>query len=414
MLSTQTDSRRTSAVRASTKGKIRMKEIILCKYGEIALKGLNKSTFESMMMKSIRRRLKKFGDIKITKAQSTVYVEPLDEDIDVDEVVDRLSKIFGIIKLCRCGVLEKSMESILNDSIEYIREDLECAKTFKVDAKRSDKKFPYKSPDICIELGGKILQQFPHLTVDVHKPDVTVTVEVREHNAFVHAGKLDGAGGIPVGSSGKALLLLSGGIDSPVAGYMMAKRGAVIDAIHFEAPPYTSDRARMKVEKLAKIITNYCGDIAFYCVPFTEIQETLRDRCPEEFFTILMRRLMMEIAQRIAEKNGAQALVTGESLGQVASQTMYAMVCTDAACRLPVFRPCIGLDKTEIIETARKIDTFETSILPYEDCCTVFTPRHPKTRPSLEAVEKAQALCDWEQLIRQAVEQTTVTMIRLE
>ena len=391
-----------------------MKEIILCKYGEIALKGLNKSTFESMMMKSIRRRLKKFGDIKITKAQSTVYVEPLDEDIDVDEVVDRLSKIFGIIKLCRCGVLEKSMESILNDSIEYIREDLECAKTFKVDAKRSDKKFPYKSPDICIELGGKILQQFPHLTVDVHKPDVTVTVEVREHNAFVHAGKLDGAGGIPVGSSGKALLLLSGGIDSPVAGYMMAKRGAVIDAIHFEAPPYTSDRARMKVEKLAKIITNYCGDIAFYCVPFTEIQETLRDRCPEEFFTILMRRLMMEIAQRIAEKNGAQALVTGESLGQVASQTMYAMVCTDAACRLPVFRPCIGLDKTEIIETARKIDTFETSILPYEDCCTVFTPRHPKTRPSLEAVEKAQALCDWEQLIRQAVEQTTVTMIRLE
>ncbi len=391
-----------------------MKEIILCKYGEIALKGLNKSTFESMMMKSIRRRLKKFGEIKITKAQSTVYIEPVDENIDVDEVVDRLSKIFGIIKLCRCGVLEKSMESILNDSIEYIREDLECAKTFKVDAKRSDKKFPYKSPDICIELGGKILQEFPHLTVDVHKPDVTVTVEVREHNAFVHAGKLDGAGGIPVGSSGKALLLLSGGIDSPVAGYMMAKRGAVIDAIHFEAPPYTSDRARMKVEKLAKIITNYCGDIAFYCVPFTEIQETLRDRCPEEFFTILMRRLMMEIAQRIAEKNGAQALVTGESLGQVASQTMYAMVCTDAACRLPVFRPCIGLDKTEIIETARKIDTFETSILPYEDCCTVFTPRHPKTRPSLEAVEKAQALCDWEQLIQQAVEQTTVTMIRLE
>ncbi|MBQ2582164.1 MAG: tRNA 4-thiouridine(8) synthase ThiI [Ruminococcus sp.] len=391
-----------------------MKEIILCKYGEIALKGLNKSTFESMMMKSIRRRLKKFGEIKITKAQSTVYIEPVDENIDVDEVVDRLSKIFGIIKLCRCGVLEKSMESILNDSIEYIREDLECAKTFKVDAKRSDKKFPYKSPDICIELGGKILQEFPHLTVDVHKPDVTVTVEVREHNAFVHAGKLDGAGGIPVGSSGKALLLLSGGIDSPVAGYMMAKRGAVIDAIHFEAPPYTSDRARMKVEKLAKIITNYCGDIAFYCVPFTEIQETLRDRCPEEFFTILMRRLMMEIAQRIAEKNGAQALVTGESLGQVASQTMYAMVCTDAACRLPVFRPCIGLDKTEIIETARNIDTFETSILPYEDCCTVFTPRHPKTRPSLEAVEKAQALCDWEQLIQQAVEQTTVTMIRLE
>ena len=391
-----------------------MKEIILCKYGEIALKGLNKSTFESMMMKSIRRRLKKFGEMKITKAQSTVYIEPLSEEIDVDEVVERLSKIFGIIKLCRSCVLEKSMDAILGDSIGYLREQLESARTFKVDAKRSDKKFPYKSPEICIELGGKILQEFTHLKVDVHDPDVTVMVEVRESNAYVYAGKLDGAGGIPVGSSGKALLLLSGGIDSPVAGYMMAKRGAVIDAVHFEAPPYTSDRARMKVEQLAKIITDYCGDIAFYCVPFTEIQETLRDKCPEEYFTILMRRLMMEIAQRLAEKNGAQALVTGESLGQVASQTMYAMVCTDAACRLPVFRPCIGLDKTEIIETARKIDTFETSILPYEDCCTVFTPKHPKTRPSLEAVQKAQALCDWEGMIQQAVENTTVKMIRLE
>lgn len=393
---------------------MKMKEIILCKYGEIALKGLNKSTFESMMMKSIRRRLKKFGEIKITKAQSTVYVEPMSEDIDTDEVVDRLSKIFGIIKLCRCCVLEKSLDSIINDSIEYIRPDLECARTFKVEAKRSDKKFPHKSPEICIELGGKILQEFPHLTVDVHKPDVVVMVEVREQNAFVHAGNLDGAGGIPVGSSGKAMLLLSGGIDSPVAGYMMAKRGAVIDAVHFEAPPYTSDRARMKVEQLAKKITDYCGDVAFYCVPFTKIQETLRDKCPEEYFTILMRRLMMEIAQRIAEKNGAQALVTGESLGQVASQTMYAMVCTDAACRLPVFRPCIGLDKTEIIDVARKIDTFETSILPYEDCCTVFTPRHPKTRPTLEAVEKAQALYDWEDMIAEAVEQTTVKMIKLE
>ena len=393
---------------------MKMKEIILCKYGEIALKGLNKSTFESMMMKSIRRRLKKFGEIKITKAQSTVYVEPMSDGIDVDEVVERLSKIFGIIKLCRCCVVEKSLEGILSGSIEYIRPALEGARTFKVEAKRSDKKFPHKSPEICMELGGRILQEFPHLTVDVHKPDVVVMVEVREQHAFVHAGNIDAAGGIPVGSSGKAMLLLSGGIDSPVAGYMMAKRGAVIDAVHFEAPPYTSDRARMKVEKLAKLITEYCGDVAFYCVPFTKIQETLRDKCPEEYFTILMRRLMMEIAQRLAEKNGAQALVTGESLGQVASQTMYAMVCTDAACRLPVFRPCIGLDKTEIIDIARRIDTFETSILPYEDCCTVFTPRHPKTRPTLEAVEKAQALYDWEEMITEAVEQTTVKMIKLE
>lgn len=391
-----------------------MKEIILCKYGEIALKGLNKSTFESMMMKSIRRRLKKFGEINITKAQSTVYVEPVDDNIDVDEVVDRLSKIFGIIKLCRCCVVEKTMDAILNDSIEYIREDMEAAKTFKVDAKRSDKKFPYKSPDICNELGGKLLETFPHLSVDVHKPDVTVTVEVREKYAFIHAGKLEGAGGIPVGSSGKALLLLSGGIDSPVAGYMMSKRGAVIDAIHFEAPPYTSERAKQKVEKLAKKMTEYCGDIAFYCVPFTQIQETLRDKCPEELFTILMRRLMMEIAQRIAVREGCQALVTGESLGQVASQTMYAMVCTDAVCRIPVFRPCVGLDKTEIIDISRKIDTFETSILPYEDCCTVFTPKHPKTRPELGAVEAAQARVDWEELIQKAVSQTTCSMIKLE
>ena len=391
-----------------------MKEIILCKYGEIALKGLNKSTFESMMMKSIRRRLKKFGEINITKAQSTVYVEPVDDNIDVDEVVDRLSKIFGVIKLCRCCVVEKTMDAILNDSIEYIREDMEAARTFKVDAKRSDKKFPYKSPDICNELGGKLLETFPHLSVDVHKPDVTVTVEVREKYAFIHAGKLEGAGGIPVGSSGKAMLLLSGGIDSPVAGYMMSKRGAVIDAIHFEAPPYTSERAKQKVEKLAKKMTEYCGDIAFYCVPFTQIQETLRDKCPEELFTILMRRLMMEIAQRIAVREGCQALVTGESLGQVASQTMYAMVCTDAVCRIPVFRPCVGLDKTEIIDISRKIDTFETSILPYEDCCTVFTPKHPKTRPELGAVEAAQARVDWEELIQKAVSQTTCSMIKLE
>ena len=391
-----------------------MKEIILCKYGEIALKGLNKSTFESMMMKSIRRRLKKFGEINITRAQSTVYVEPVDENIDVDEVVDRLSKIFGIIKLCRCCVVEKTMDAILNDSIEYIREDMEAARTFKVDAKRSDKKFPFKSPDICNELGGKLLETFPHLSVDVHKPDVTVTVEVREKYAFIHAGKLDGAGGIPVGSSGKAMLLLSGGIDSPVAGYMMSKRGAVIDAIHFEAPPYTSERAKQKVEKLAKKMTEYCGDIAFYCVPFTEIQETLRDKCPEELFTILMRRLMMEIAQRIAAREGCQALITGESLGQVASQTMYAMVCTDAVCRIPVVRPCVGLDKTEIIDISRKIDTFETSILPYEDCCTVFTPKHPKTRPELGAVEAAQARVDWEELIQKAVSQTTCSMIKLE
>lgn len=389
-----------------------MKEIILCKYGEIALKGLNKSSFESMLMKTIKRRMKRLGDFKISKAQSTIYVEPLNEDTDIDETVNRLSKIFGIVKLCRCGVFDKSLEAVLEKSPEYLADELDMARTFKVEAKRSDKKFPYKSPEICRELGGVICEKFPHLKVDVHSPDVTVTVEIREENAFVHAGNTDGAGGIPVGSSGKAMLLLSGGIDSPVAGYMMAKRGAVVEAIHFEAPPYTSDRARMKVEKLAKIISAYCGDINFYCVPFTEIQEKLRDNCPEEYFTILMRRLMMEIAQRICEKNDIQALVTGESLGQVASQTMYAMVCTDAACRMPVFRPCVGMDKSEIVQIARKIDSFETSILPYEDCCTVFTPKHPKTKPTVADVEAAQALYDWEELIQKAVNETTVKLIK--
>lgn len=389
-----------------------MKEIILCKYGEIALKGLNKSSFEGMMTKSVKYRLKRLGEFNIFRSQSTLYVEPLDEDIDVDEVVDRLSKVFGIVKLCRCGVYEKDMDTILREGPEYLSEQLENARSFKVEAKRSDKRFPMKSPEICAEMGGAVLDKFPHLKVDVHNPDVTVVVEIREEKAFVHAGQQDGAGGLPVGSSGKAMLLLSGGIDSPVAGYMIARRGAKVSAIHFEAPPYTSDRARMKVEKLAKIISAYCGEIDFYCVPFTKIQELLRDNCPEEFFTILMRRLMMEIAQRICEREGIQALVTGESLGQVASQTMYAMVCTDAVCRLPVFRPCIGLDKSEIVETARKIDTFETSILPYEDCCTVFTPKHPRTKPKLAEVEKAQRSFDWEPYIREAIENTSVSWIK--
>ena len=390
-----------------------MKEIILCKYGEIALKGLNKSTFESMMIKTIRRRLASAGEFIITKSQSTLYVEPLGDAPDVDEFESRLSKIFGIVKLCRSGAVEKDIKAICEKAPEYLADVLEGARTFKVNARRSDKKFPLKSPEICAELGGAILEKFPHLEVDVHEPQVTVTVEVREDYAFIHSDSVDGAGGIPVGSSGHAMLLLSGGIDSPVAGYMMARRGAVVEAIHFEAPPYTSDRARMKVEKLAELMTAYCGDVKFFCVPFTEIQLKLKANCPEELFTILMRRLMMEIAQRICEKeDDIQALITGESLGQVASQTMYAMVCTDAACRMPVFRPCVGLDKAEIIEIARKIGTFETSILPYEDCCTVFTPKHPKTRPSLAEVEKAQAGFDFEPYIQKAVEGTTVRLIK--
>ena len=389
-----------------------MKELILCKYGEIALKGLNKSTFESMLVKNVKRRLRFCGKFNFTRSQSTLYIEPLSDDIDMDEVMDKLTKIFGIAKLCRALMVEKTMDSILNDSMEYLEEALEGADTFKVNAKRADKKFPLKSPEICRELGHKILEQFPHLSVDVHNPDVTVTVEIREDHAFINALKIDGAGGMPIGSSGKAMLLLSGGIDSPVAGYMIAKRGVQVEAIHFEAPPYTSERARMKVEKLAEKMASYCGDINFYCVPFTEIQEILKDNCPEELFTIIMRRLMMEIAQRFCEQRDIQCMVTGESIGQVASQTMYAMVCTDAACRIPVFRPCIGMDKAEIVQVSRKIDTYETSILPYEDCCTVFTPKHPKTRPILADVEAAQNSYDWEPLIQKAIENTKIYLIK--
>lgn len=384
-----------------------MKEIILCKYGEIALKGLNRGTFETEMLRNIRRRLKPLGEFKYTTAQSTLYIEPKSEDIDIDETVEKLSKVFGIAKICRAIETEKDMDAIFSTAKEYLYRELKKAKTFKVTAKRSDKRFPLKSPEICTELGGRLLSVFPNLSVDVHNPDVTVTCEIRDNGAYVHAMPIEGAGGMPVGTSGRALLLLSGGIDSPVAGYMIAKRGVQISAIHFEAPPYTSERALLKVERLAQKMTDYCGQISFFTVPFTKIQEEIKEHCPEELFTIIMRRLMMEIAQRLADKYDFQALITGESIAQVASQTMYAMVCTDAVCHIPVFRPCIGMDKKEIIDISYKIGTFDISIEPYEDCCTVFTPRHPKTRPVLADVIEAQSRFDFEPLIEEALENIT-------
>ncbi|MBQ4096327.1 MAG: tRNA 4-thiouridine(8) synthase ThiI [Oscillospiraceae bacterium] len=384
-----------------------MKEIILAKFGEIVLKGLNKNTFEAQLLRNVKRRLKPLGKFDFWKAQSTLYIKPLDEDIDIDGAIDKVKKIFGIAKVARAVAVAKDWNAITQAATDYLEDQLTCANSFKVQAKRADKKFPMGSPEICMQLGGAILEKFPHLTVDVHNPDLVVNVEIRE-DAFIHAGAEDGAGGIPVGTSGKAMLLLSGGIDSPVAGYMMAKRGVAVSAIHFESPPYTSERARLKVEKLASLMAHYCGAINFHCVPFTEIQEVLRDNAPEELFTILMRRLMMEVAQRICDKEEISALVTGESLGQVASQTMAAMVCTDNACRMPVFRPLIGMDKSEIVAISRKINTFETSIEPYEDCCTVFTPKHPKTRPVLSDVIAAQQAFDYEPLIQKAVENTKI------
>ena len=383
-----------------------MKEILLIKDGEIALKGLNRSTFEETLIRNLRRRLEDLGGFTFSKAQSTIYATPRTDDVDFEKAIERVKCVFGISAFSRAAVLEKDMDDILDKAPEYLKETLLNVKTFKVEAKRSDKRFALKSPEICAELGGKLLETFPHLRVDVHNPDVVVMVEIRDFGAYVHAGKIKGAGGMPVGSSGQATLLISGGIDSPVAGYVMAKRGLVLDAVHFESPPYTSPRARAKVEKLTKLISKYCGRIYLHVVPFTEIQEEIKNKCPEDLFTIIMRRIMVMIAQRIAEKTGSQALVTGESLAQVASQTLGAIACTDNASSMPILRPLIGMDKSEIIEISRKIDTFETSILPYEDCCTVFTPRHPKTKPSIDEVKKAEEALDVEALVEKAIKET--------
>ena len=368
-----------------------MKEIILLKSGEIALKGLNRSTFEDIMAKNARRRLQPLGEFKIWHAQSTTYVQPLTEGVDMDEAVRRLQTVFGIVAVTKSCVVEKDFSVICPAAAEYFAEQLTAARTFKVEAKRSDKKFPMKSPEICREMGGRILRRFHHLKVDVHNPDITVTVEVRDRYAFVRGNNLHGAGGMPTGTGGRAAVLISGGIDSPVASYMMAKRGIELVAVHFASPPYTSELAEMKVMELLKKVARYSGWITTFVVPFTEIQEQIRDKCPEEYFTIIMRRVMMMISARIAKSQNCHALITGESVGQVASQTMYALACTDCAADMPVFRPCIGMDKDEIIAISRKIDTFETSIEPYEDCCTVFTPKHPKTKPRLDDVLKAEA-----------------------
>lgn len=388
-----------------------MEKLILVKNGELALKGLNRSTFEDILIKNMRRRLRAVGEFEYKKSQSTIMVIPKDEDIDFDEAVDIISRIFGIAAFSVAGTAEKDIEKIKQSAAEFLEEDLANARTFKVCAKRSDKKFPFKSPEICREVGGYLLSRYPNLKVDVHNPEVTVTVEVRDTSVFIHGNQQKGAGGMPVGTSGKAALMLSGGIDSPVAGYMMSKRGLILDAIHFAAPPYTSKRAEMKVRKLATLVSRYSGKIKFMIVPFTEIQECIKDNCPEELFTVIMRRLMMKVALGLCEKDECKALITGESLGQVASQTLDAIRCTDAVSPLPVFRPLIGMDKLEIIDIARKIGTFETSLEPYEDCCTVFTPRHPMTRPTLEVIEKAESGFDFEPLIKKAIEETTIEII---
>ena len=390
-----------------------MKEIILVKYGEIALKGLNKNTFEDIMVKNIKRRLKKLGKFNYSRAQSTLYIEPADESADINGAVERIKKVFGVAALCRACTSEKNFDDICEKSVSYLEDILPYAKTFKVTAKRADKAFPMKSPEICMELGGFLLEKYPNLKVDVKNPEVTVTVEIRDTNAYIHAENIKGAGGLPVGSSGKAMLLLSGGIDSPVAGYMMAKRGIHISAIHYVSPPYTSERARLKVETLCQKLTDYCS-IAFFCVPFTELQEEIKRNCPEEFFTIIMRRLMMEIAQRIAAKDDCLALITGESVGQVASQTMQSLAATNEVCTMPVFRPVIAFDKQEIVDISLKIGTYETSILPYEDCCTTFVAKHPVTKPNINIIKRSETHLEEEidRMFKKAVETAELIEIR--
>ena len=392
-----------------------MKEILLLKDGEIVLKGLNRRQFEDVLKKNIKIALHGTGRYAITSAQSTIYVKPLDDEADLDEATERIGRVFGLVSYSRAAMCpEKTLESVLETAPVYLEKILRKAKTFKVEAKRSDKKFPYKSPDICRETGGVILSKYPHLRVDVHNPDVTVYVEIRDFGAYIHADPLRGAGGIPVGTGGKAVILISGGIDSPVAAYMMAKRGLKLTAVHFASPPYTSPRAEEKVVKLLSKVSRYAGDLKMITVPFTAIQEKLRDDCPEELFTIIMRRLMMQISERIARENDCAALVTGESLGQVASQTIGALNCTDEAAEMVVFRPLIGMDKQEIINIAYKIDTYETSIEPYEDCCTVFTPKHPRTKPILKFVKQAQEQAQFEPLIEEALQNLKVTHITPE
>lgn len=390
------------------------KEIILIKNGELSLKGLNRNSFENRLIKNIKRVLSDLGSFSYKKSQSTICIEPENCNMDLDKAASRLKKIFGIAAFSVAAVVDKDMEQIKQAAPIYLEKILSEAKTFKILAKRSDKKFPLTSPEIAREIGATLLSHFPHLKVDMSEPEVTVRIEIRDFGCYIHSNPIPGAGGLPVGTSGKAAVLISGGIDSPVAGYMMAKRGLELVCIHFASPPYTSQRARLKVEGLVKKLAAYAGRIKLIIVPFTEIQEQIKLHCPEDLSVVIMRRFMMKLSQQIAVDNDCGALITGESLAQVASQTLQAINCTDSAVSIPVFRPLIGMDKEEIIDLSKKMDAFEISIQPYEDCCTIFTPKHPRTRPNLEQVLKAEQKLDQDYLIDKALSSLEIEIIERE
>ena len=381
-----------------------MNEMILLKLGELVLKGLNRRSFEDKLQANIYRRLNHLGQFRVYTRQSTTYVEPMSDDCDMDGAWEALKKVFGVVGLSRARACDKDKDAILAAAREYLGDKLAAARTFKVETKRADKTFPMTSIQLSQYVGGELDDLYPDLKVDVHHPELTVHIEVRDYAAFVHADPEPGAGGLPVGINGRAVSLLSGGIDSPVASWMIAKRGVALEMVHFFSYPYTSPEAKEKVLELARLLTPWCGRLTVHVVPFTAIQEELRRSCPQELFTLIMRRFMMRISQAVADRCGAKALVTGECLGQVASQTMEAMAVTGAVTRLPILRPVVGMDKEDIVRVAREIGTFDTSILPYEDCCTVFTPRHPRLRPTLEEVEAAEAPLDVEAMVRSAVE----------
>ena len=381
-----------------------MNEMILLKLGELVLKGLNRRSFEDKLQANIHRRLNGLGQFRVYTRQSTTYVEPMDPSCDMDGAWEAMKKVFGVVGLSRAQACEKDKDAILAACREYLNGPLSSAKTFKVETKRADKTFPMTSIQLSQYVGGELHEAYDNLEVDVHHPELTVYIEVRDYAAYVHAQAQPGAGGLPVGINGRAVSLLSGGIDSPVASWMIAKRGVALDMVHFFSYPYTSPEAKDKVLELARLLTPWCGRLTVHVVPFTAIQEELRRSCPEELFTIVMRRFMMRIAQAVARRCGGKALVTGECLGQVASQTMEAMAVTGSVVDLPILRPCVGMDKEEIVQVARKIGTYDTSILPYEDCCTVFTPRHPRLRPLPGEVELAESKLDIEAMVRQAVE----------
>lgn len=378
-------------------------EMLLLKLGEVVLKGLNRHSFEDKLVNNVRRRMKNCGSFQIYIRQSTIYVEPQSENCDMEGAYQAAKQIFGIVTVARAVPCEKTIDAIVETAKTYLAGEFANARTFKVESKRADKHFYLNSIQISQEVGGLLAEAFPNVDVDVHDPDLTVHVEIREKYAYVHAPSVAGAGGLPIGMGGHAVSLLSGGLDSPVSSYMIARRGVILDMVHFVSPPYTSQQAQDKVMELAQILTTYCGRMIVHIIPFTEIQEEIRKNCPEEYFTLIMRRFMMRLAEAVAVKAGASALVTGESLGQVASQTIKALGVTEDVTHLPVLRPLIGSDKVEIIRTAREIGTYDTSILPYEDCCTVFTPRHPATRPVLEDVVKAESVLDIDGLVEKAL-----------